>query len=116
MLRYFITFTMYIVACTLEMEQKKTERTSDVAVFLLCRHNGGWPANLPRWPAKVVYQATMEIGTCCVTSEDLRGATSSGTGTGRESLCCSWDASTARHTWHAFSFSFSFLFFFDYII
>lgn len=55
---------------------KKTEWTSDVAVFLLCRHHGGGPANLPRWPVKLVYQATMEIGTCCVTSEDQRGAVS----------------------------------------
>lgn len=56
--------------------KKKTEWTSDVAVFLLCRHHGGGPANLPRWPVKLVYQATIEIGTCCVTSEDQRGAVS----------------------------------------
>lgn len=88
---------------------KKTERTSDVAVFLLCRHNGGWPANLPRWPVKVVYQATMEIGTCCVTSEDLRGATSSGTGSGRESLAA--PGTPRRPDTHGTLFLFLFLFF-----
>lgn len=94
---------------------KKTEWTSDVAVFLLCRHHGGGPANLPRWPVKLVYQATMEIWTCCVTSEDQRGAVSllSQYGDRRESLCCSRGASTARHTWHP---PFFFFFFFSLLL